>query len=105
MDTVSWAVAALEAAEARSHCNDPVARAALQRIAADETRHAQLAWRFVAWALDTGPASLRGVVRAAFARQLANGIPARHFRAAAPPAPEWMLSDGLPSALRACCGK
>ncbi|HKO93857.1 MAG TPA: ferritin-like domain-containing protein [Polyangiaceae bacterium] len=66
-------VAALEAAEAGSHCMDPAARAVLGRIAEDETRHAQLAWRFVAWALEVGPASLRGQVREAFARELAGG--------------------------------
>ena len=66
-------VAALEAAEAGSHCVDPTARAVLLCIAEDETRHAQLAWRFVAWALETGPASLRGQVRDAFARELARG--------------------------------
>jgi len=64
-------VAALEAAEACSHCVDPTARVVLKRIAEDETRHAQLAWRFVAWALETGPESLQGLVREAFARELA----------------------------------
>ena len=68
---VGETVAALEAAEALAHCSDEPARAVLERIAADETRHAQLAWRFVAWALEQGPASLRGEVEAAFARELA----------------------------------
>jgi hypothetical protein len=69
-------VAALEAAEACAHCADPVARAVLERIAEDETRHAQLAWRFVSWALETGPGSLRGQVRAAFAREVETALPA-----------------------------
>ena len=69
-------VAALEAAEACAHCTDPAARAVLERIAEDETRHAQLAWRFVAWALETGPAHVQGEVRAAFARELASVPPA-----------------------------
>ena len=69
-------VAALEAVEACAHCTDPAARSALERIAADETRHAQLAWRFVAWALETGPASLRGEVREAFARARESALPA-----------------------------
>jgi hypothetical protein len=67
---VGETVAALEAAEALAHCSDEPARAVLERIAADETRHAQLAWRFVAWALAQGPASLRDEVGAAFAREL-----------------------------------
>jgi hypothetical protein len=64
-------VAALEAAEAQAHCEDEAARVVLARISADETRHAQLAWRFVAWALEHGPARLRQDVRAAFERELA----------------------------------
>jgi hypothetical protein len=60
-------VAAIEAAEALEHCTDLLARPVLARIAADETRHAELAWRFVAWALEVGPASLRERARAAFA--------------------------------------
>ena len=45
-------VAAVEAAEAATYAGDPVVRAALEQIAADEQRHADLAWRFVAWAID-----------------------------------------------------
>jgi hypothetical protein len=59
-------LAAVEAAEALAHCEDESARATLQRIAEDETRHAELAWRFVAWALEVGPAALREQVRVAF---------------------------------------
>jgi hypothetical protein len=60
-------LAAIEAAEALAHCEDEAARSTLARIAEDETRHSELAWRFVAWALETGPASLRERARAAFA--------------------------------------
>jgi hypothetical protein len=69
-------LAALEAAEACAHCTDPAARAVLERIADDETRHAQLAWRFVAWALETAHASLLVDVRAAFERELSSPAPA-----------------------------
>ncbi|MGC4094198.1 MAG: ferritin-like domain-containing protein [Polyangiaceae bacterium] len=44
-------VAAIEAAAARDATADPNARAVLERIAADEARHAELAFRFVKWAL------------------------------------------------------
>jgi hypothetical protein len=44
-------LAAIETLEASKHARDPVLRGLLRRISADETRHAQLAWRFVAWAL------------------------------------------------------
>lgn len=71
---VGETLAALEAAEALEHCEDEAARPVLERIAAEETRHAQLAWRFVAWALQTrsGAAALelRRSVRAAFAAEL-----------------------------------
>jgi hypothetical protein len=61
-------VAAIEAAEAAEHATDPVVRAALHRISADETRHAELAWRFVRWAIERfGPETLE-VARAEFLR-------------------------------------
>jgi hypothetical protein len=71
---VGETLAALEAAEALQHCEDEAARPVLERIAAEETRHAQLAWRFVAWALQTqgsdASLELRQHVRAAFAAEL-----------------------------------
>jgi hypothetical protein len=69
-------VAAIEAAEACAHCEDATARGVLERIARDETQHAELAWRFVAWALEVGPAGLRESARAAFARALDRTAPA-----------------------------
>jgi hypothetical protein len=60
-------LAAIEAAEACAHCEDGAARLVLERIARDETRHAELAWRFVAWGLEVGPEGLRERARAAFA--------------------------------------
>src|SRR5262249_52170734 len=47
-------VAAIEAAEALEYVQDPAARRALERIAADEARHAELAWQFVGWVLERG---------------------------------------------------
>jgi hypothetical protein len=69
-------VAAIEAAEACAHCEDGAVRAVLERIARDETRHAELAWRFVAWALEVGPAGLRERARAAFAAATEHTAPA-----------------------------
>jgi len=58
-------VAALEATEALAHATDPGVRTALARVATDEARHAELAWRFVKWALESGPEPLRdGTARA-----------------------------------------
>ena len=79
-------VAAIEAAEALAHCEDEAARPTLERIARDETRHAQLAWQFVAWALEVGPATLREKARAAFADAIqvepARGAPGAQSRTA-----------------------
>jgi hypothetical protein len=44
--------AALEAGWAAEGATDPVVRSALETIAADEARHAALAFRFVAWAAE-----------------------------------------------------
>jgi hypothetical protein len=61
-------VSAVHATEALFYVDDPALRQVLSRIAEDETRHAQLAWRFVRWALEIGDAELRSAVRAEFAR-------------------------------------
>jgi hypothetical protein len=56
---VGETVAALEAAEALEYAIDPVVRRALAKIVQDETRHAELAWRFVQWAVELGGDELR----------------------------------------------
>jgi hypothetical protein len=45
-------LAAVLATEAHASATDPVARAALSRIAQDETKHAGLAWRAAGWLLE-----------------------------------------------------
>jgi hypothetical protein len=59
--------AALQALEAAATAGDPVIRAAYTRIAVDEERHAELAFRFVLWALGRDPIvvseRLRAVLR------------------------------------------
>lgn len=50
---------------------EPAVRAALEHIAEDESRHASLAWRFVAWALAAGGESVRAAAMEAFDRSLA----------------------------------
>lgn len=56
---------ALLATRQAGHAKDPVVRAAMQRIARDETRHASLSWRVDRW-LDTRlhPAAKRNVAHA-----------------------------------------
>ena len=62
--------AALVAVRALERCCDREAYAALDRIASDEMRHAELAWRFVAWALGVGDTRVRDAVVRAFERGL-----------------------------------
>ena len=67
---VGETVAAVEAAEAARHAEDPAVRGVLAKIAEDETRHAELAWRFVGWAL-SGVPEMAGVVESELAAVLA----------------------------------
>src|SRR6185369_6085591 len=67
-------VAALALREAAAAPCDPIVRDLLSRIADDEERHAELAWRTVAWALTAGGAPVRDALTAAaadVARELA----------------------------------
>lgn len=48
-------VSAVHAKVALERVTEPSIRTALTRIAADEERHAELAWRFVRWTLQTYP--------------------------------------------------
>lgn len=70
-------VAAVEAGEAGARANDPVIRRALEMIAADESEHAELAWRTVKWALNTFGADVRETIREEMAR-LADEMGAAH---------------------------
>jgi hypothetical protein len=63
-------VAAIEAAEALAHCEDAEASSVLEQIVTEETQHAELAWQFLAWALSSGPASLRERAAAVFRAEL-----------------------------------
>jgi hypothetical protein len=56
-------LAAAEAQAAAEHVKDSVVKNVLERIAADETRHAALAFRFVTWALGRGDARIADLVR------------------------------------------
>lgn len=60
-------LAAYQAEMAAARAAEPTVREALRIIAADEARHAALAWRFVAWALEQGGAEIREAVERAFA--------------------------------------
>jgi hypothetical protein len=62
---VGESVASAALAENSRQASDPVLRDLLARMAADEERHAELAWRIVAWALREGGAEVASVLRAA----------------------------------------
>lgn len=72
---VGETVAALEASTAAERTTLPPIREALEVIAADEARHAQLAWRFIRWALAQPDPAVRPAVQAAF-RQALSAEPA-----------------------------
>jgi hypothetical protein len=55
--------AARQAARAKKLAADPPARAALERIALDESRHAELGWQVLQWAMHSGGADTRDAVR------------------------------------------
>lgn len=63
---VGETIAAVQASEQLALATDAAVRGALAIIAEDEARHAELAWRFVAWALKVGGGAVREAVSAAF---------------------------------------
>jgi hypothetical protein len=66
-------IAAVEAGLAAAEHEDADARRALERIAADERRHAALAWRTLRWLLDEFGAPVRAALRARLATLEASG--------------------------------
>ncbi len=91
-------VAALEAVEGLAAVRDPAVRSVLSKVAKDEQRHAELAWKFVRWALTESP-TLQGAVleqveaELAVARAAAAGIEQE-------PESDWLLRHGLLSDVR-----
>jgi len=82
-------LAAMIAGEQASVALDARVKTAFDQIAADEARHAALAWRIVRWVLDRDP-SLRSSARSTFERLLARapalggenpGVDAEQYRA------------------------
>jgi len=60
-------LAALQAAEQARRASDPAVVASLVSTVEDETRHAELAWRVAAWALEVGGERVRRAVQRTFA--------------------------------------
>lgn len=68
---VGETLAAIEAHEAARWAEDPIVATALERIATDEWRHAQLGWRALGWLLAQGDERLRGFALSRFETALA----------------------------------
>ena len=64
---VAETVSAVEVRERAHHHVDDVESAALATVADDEDRHAELAWRMLAWAVRTGGEPARAALRSAIA--------------------------------------
>jgi hypothetical protein len=90
---VGETLASLQAAEQLAAASDPAVRAVLTVIAEDEARHAEFAFRFVAWALAQGDPRVHAAVTCAFAERCAPG--------AAPPAQEGLAAVAFPEGMAA----
>jgi hypothetical protein len=67
---VGETLGALMAAEQVELATDPDVKRVLGKIARDEARHAELAWKFLAWALRTGGKPVEAAARIAFQRTI-----------------------------------
>ncbi len=77
-------LSAIIAAEQLARATDPAVRRALSAIAEDESRHAELAWRTVAWAIERGGDAVRVAVAAAL-EDAARYVPSVTTDTAIPP--------------------
>jgi hypothetical protein len=78
---VDETIQAVLAEERAARATDPAVRAALETIAADEARHAELAWRTVAWAVCEGGDDVLGAVERAIELNVARARAALKVRA------------------------
>lgn len=91
---VGETIAAWDAREKLAEYNDPTVRDVLARVAADEERHAELAWRAVAWAVRAGGDVAREALEDAFDRISQNDAIAAHglFSSVIAPCAEALLA-------------
>lgn len=94
-------VAAVAAADAADAAADPAIAGALREIAADEARHAELAWRIVAWCVRTAGAGLLAALRDTAAAADAPAPPAGGPGARDDLAAHGVLGDAAHAAARA----
>jgi len=98
---VGETLAAVLAAEQAHGASDEAVRAVLSRIAADEARHAELAWRFLVWAISVGGDPIRTAAQRSLERAM-RGVSSPHDEPLAADA-ERMAAHGRlgPSAMQA----
>jgi hypothetical protein len=72
---IGESVAAVEAAEAAEHAQDPTIKATLLRITEDEGRHAALAWKTIQWIISQGDPDLLAFIAQTFDEALASAPP------------------------------
>ncbi|MEL6344864.1 MAG: ferritin-like domain-containing protein [Myxococcota bacterium] len=72
---IGESIGALLADAMRQQATDPAVREALTEIAEDEARHAQAAWRFLAWAVAEGGAPVRAALSAALEAAISEHLP------------------------------
>ncbi len=91
---VGETMAAWDAREKLACYNDPSVRDVLARVASDEERHADLAWRAVAWAVRAGGEAARDALEQSFARIAASNEIAAHslFSSVIAPCAEALLA-------------
>ncbi len=111
---VGETVAAVVAAHERDGARDPAVQSALARIAKDEARHAELAWRFLRWAIAEHGDDAREAAREALALAERRGgcVPVVEPEDAVwiaygrtPPALEPILADRVWSSVIAPCAR
>lgn len=85
-------VATVQAMDALANTTDPAVREVLRATVEDEARHAELGWRFLAWALDNGGEATRQAV-------------IRSFASFCPPAPTAEDLEGVDLAIYAAHGR
>lgn len=109
---VGETIAALVAAEQLERSTDPAVRLVLGRIASDEARHAELAWRTVAWTIREGGQAVADSIRSAAASLRAPRASAEDVRPPrlerhgwlAEPARQEVFREGLRDIVLPCAG-
>lgn len=91
---VGETLAALFAAEQRAAASDPEVCAALEAIAKEEARHAELGWAAVRWALSEGGEPVRRAAEKAFLRAAARAVAASDDEPAAGLRPGVLAAHG-----------